>query len=66
MSGNPVPDGSNNQFAVRDRINRIEMEAGETDIKTIYITDIASGTNIVNSKISTDDSSLTNTINDEN
>ena len=67
MSGNPFPDGSNNQFAVRDSESiELKWEAGETDIKTIYITDIASGTNIVNSTIATNDVALTNTINDEN
>lgn len=54
MSGtpDPFPDGSNNHYAVRDS-ESIELvwEYKETDIKTIYITDIASGTNNVVSTI---------------
>ena len=59
MSGNPSPTGNNNQYAIRDNESiELKWEAGETDIKTIYIIDIASGTNNVNSTISTSDPSL--------
>jgi len=69
MSGtpSPFPDGSNNHYAIRDSESiELKWDSGETDIKTIYITDIASGTNVVDSTILTTDTSLTNTIYDEN
>ncbi len=69
MSGtpSPFPDGSNNHYAIRDSESiELKWNSGETDIKTIYITDIASGTNVVDSTILTTDTSLTNTIYDEN
>ena len=69
MSGtpSPFPDGSNNHYAIRDSESiELKWDSGETDIKTIYITDIASGTNVVESNIVTTDISLAYTIYDEN
>jgi hypothetical protein len=69
MSGtpSPFPDGSNNHYAIRDSESiELKWDSGETDIKTIYITDIASGTNVVDSTTATTDTSIANTIYDEN